>query len=154
MASKFPDIRDNSYSGKAISIVIEKKQILGPDLATQLGISIYEMSSAVRKAVTLGYIKKERTVANGLSNVNLYSMGPALTPALVAAAQAAADPAQEAVPEKPQERPLEIVPPRTAPKFRPLRLARIGPATYRPGSWDFKSIPSAHATSKKEPECV
>lgn len=40
---------------------------------------------------------------------------------------------------------LNIVPPRTAPEFRPLKATRIGPALYREGALDFRDIPSVYA---------
>lgn len=46
-----------------------------------------------------------------------------------------------------EEKPLEIVPPRTAPPFRPLKLAPCR-VPYRPGSWDFRNIPSVYAQFK------
>jgi len=44
--------------------------------------------------------------------------------------------------------PPAIVPPREAPTFRPLNLAKLGTAPQHAGAWDFRAIPSRYAEIK------
>lgn len=41
--------------------------------------------------------------------------------------------------------PQNLVPPRTAPEFRPLNLSKLGTAPQREGAWEFRDIPSVYA---------
>lgn len=87
MTTKYPGIGTGTYAEQAIDIVASEKAITGATLSAAIGITTYEIG-ALRKAIALNYLHKARSTEPGKGNVNIYSIGAALTPELQAAALA------------------------------------------------------------------
>ena len=75
---KYDGIRAGSYGELAIQIVAEAGSIAGPQLASRLGVTVYEISSLLRRVCDMGYLQRAKDAALG-GNVNLYRLGHAAT---------------------------------------------------------------------------
>jgi hypothetical protein len=138
-AQKYPGVQAGSYAERAIDMVRAKGKVSGPDLAMSTSGSTYSMSWT-RRPIDLGYLKKAKS-----GNTNVFTLGDKLRiPALSEMVDMPSAFAEEEI-HKPNEEaiPANIVPPRTAPEFRPLDLKKITPHV-REDALFWRGVQSLH----------